>query len=119
MMPLKKRRVPGFVCIIFGCWLVWDMATTLAVRPVILDGWRFCLPFFIACVNSGDWTFVMDLAFTLILGGAVLGMVDEWPKVPIRQSQTPLNWKDVLLVIIIAVALGSLLIILLIALLGT
>lgn len=85
------------------------------MRPVILDGWRFCLPFFVACVDSGDWTFITDLAITLILGGAVLEMVDGWPKIPIRQSQTRLNWKDCSLIIILAVALASLLIILLIA----
>ena len=116
MMPLKKRRVPAFVSVLAGCWLYWDLSTTLAVRPVILDGWRFCLPFFVACVNSGDWTFIADLAIALILGGAVLGMVDEWPRLPIQQSGNPFNWKDKLLIIILVASLACLLIILLEAL---
>lgn len=108
-----QRRVPAFLCVIARCWLWFDLSTTLAVRPVILDGWRFCLPFFIVCVNSGDWTFITDLAIALILGGAVLGMVDEWPNLPIRQSRAR---KDQLLAIILAVTLTLLLIILLVVL---
>lgn len=78
-MPLPKVRtlsrrhdVLGLLLILAGLWLLWDLASTLSVRPLRTRGWEFCLPFFVICFNSGHWTLAADIAIALNLAGAYL-----------------------------------------------
>jgi len=58
--------------VVAGCWLNWDMATTLAAHPLGTRGWQFCLPYFLACVDSGHWTLIYDIGIGFILAGGYL-----------------------------------------------
>lgn len=68
----RRHDLAGALLVVAGCWLQWDLSTTLAARPIARHGWEFCLPFFIACFDSGHWTLVADLAIALSLAGAYL-----------------------------------------------
>ena len=68
----RRHDLAGALLVVAGCWLNWDMAVTLAAHPLRLRGWQFCLPYFLACVDSGHWTLIYDIGIGLILVGGYL-----------------------------------------------
>ncbi|MCJ7455277.1 hypothetical protein MUP07_00860 [Candidatus Bathyarchaeota archaeon] len=62
----------GLCLVLGGCWLSFDVASTLSVHPLSESHWQFCLPFFLACLDSGHWTFAFDISVAMILSGALI-----------------------------------------------
>ena len=68
------HSVGALVFTVAGVWLFFDMLSSLSLH--IPDNWRFCLPFFTVCFDSGHWTFAADIACALVFAGYCINLLD-------------------------------------------
>jgi hypothetical protein len=113
---LFSTRHIGFILLLAGSWLFFDIASTTAIG-ITRRGWKFCLPFFIACCDSGHWTLMADLAVAIILVG---GLLIDRRTIAFRRGLSLLDiqvrTKDFLKTLGIAVLIGTVLILALVVL---
>jgi len=105
-----RSRLFGYLLLVSGSWLLFDLSTTISVRPLANDGWRFCLPFFMACVDSGHWTLIADMAIAVILIGGII--LDQ--RLNLQNIHFHMKAKEVIYTVIVALAVGAALTVLLI-----
>ncbi|MGB9022508.1 MAG: hypothetical protein WCC94_03620 [Candidatus Bathyarchaeia archaeon] len=98
-----RSRLFGYLLLVTGCWLLFDLSTTISVRPLANDGWRFCLPFFMACVDSGHWTLIADMAIGVILIGGIV--LDQG--LNLQNVHFQVNAKEVICTVAVALAVGA------------
>jgi len=111
-----KSELANFSCglclVLGGCWLSFDVASTLSVHPLSESHWQFCLPFFLACLDSGHWTFAFDIGVAMILSGA---LIMRTRSSLIRGFHFHMNAKEAICTVAVALVVGAALAVLLIS----